>query len=530
LERVDVLVLTVLERELSSILSRMSSVEKRDLVDDPLVYYKGQIALAEPKHFYDVVACRVVEMGNTEAAIATTKAIENWDPLAVLLVGIAGGLRDKIGLGDVVVGDVAAYYESGKQREGNFEYRGHELPASFHLLCRARELESSEWVPAIRVVRPAGGATQSPAVVVGTIASGEKIIADASMVADLQTQYPKLAAVAMEGAGVSYAIQRRGGNRPEFIEIRGISDYADDSKNDSWQEYAADSAAAFVASLLKRDPLRTLRTFPREKAQLYPALAVRMQSFSPVNPSEVIAALEGQGFVVRDGVLDFRDLTKEPSFPIIAAQRMTSEMDKILNSIDTLQPRAVAFFGQCHIPLASLAGFLLSDRLPIQLFDFHPDEFVPSWAWPKDDAESFPALDVNLTDSRKDPVASVRISISYSVLREQVRSVSADAIDIQAQIDSPIRGVVKSMRQANAYSKRIRALLDSLVSQGLEQIHLFYAGPVSVAFRIGQVISASIHPRVLVWNFNQRYDWAIDLHAVKRGDISRAVVWAENAG
>jgi hypothetical protein len=48
---------------------------------------------------------------------------------------------------------------------------------------------------------------------------------------------------------------------------------------------------------------------------------------------------------------------------------------------------------------------------------------------------------------------------------------------------------------------------------------LFYAGPVSLAFHLGQQISENIYPPVIVWNYRreQGYNWAVcSVPAVKR--------------
>jgi hypothetical protein len=50
-------------------------------------------------------------------------------------------------------------------------------------------------------------------------------------------------------------------------------------------------------------------------------------------------------------------------------------------------------------------------------------------------------------------------------------------------------------------------------------VHLFYGGPMSLAFHLGQQISANIHPVVVAWNFRRgAYEWGIDLSAAANGD------------
>ena len=70
-----------------------------------------------------------------------------------------------------------------------------------------------------------------------------------------------------------------------------------------------------------------------------------------------------------------------------------------------------------------------------------------------------------------------------------------------------------------------RETLDELlkVMPACRRIHLFYAGPMALAFHLGQQISENIHPPVVVWNYSRGYEWGIDLAAAVSGEP--CVVW-----
>ena len=59
---------------------------------------------------------------NSTVALATEKVIQEFDPLIVLLVGIAGGIKD-VTIGDVVIGTKAYGYEAGKETASGFVAR-----------------------------------------------------------------------------------------------------------------------------------------------------------------------------------------------------------------------------------------------------------------------------------------------------------------------------------------------------------------------------------------------------------------------
>ncbi len=76
----------------------------------------------------------------------------------------------------------------------------------------------------------------------GTILSGSSIMTDAETRDSLSKKYHDAKCFEMEAFGVM--------NQKHCLVIRGISDYSDSHKNQSWQKYAASTAAAFAREFL----------------------------------------------------------------------------------------------------------------------------------------------------------------------------------------------------------------------------------------------------------------------------------------
>ena len=93
-----------------------------------------------------------------------------------------------------------------------------------------------------------------PAVHFAPVASGDKVIASAADARSLRSLHPELAVVEMEGGGVA-ASALAAARRIGFFMVRSICDFADSSKNDNWQEYAAHAAASFLSDLLSTRPV-----------------------------------------------------------------------------------------------------------------------------------------------------------------------------------------------------------------------------------------------------------------------------------
>ncbi|KAL2403977.1 hypothetical protein ABEF95_002449 [Exophiala dermatitidis] len=94
--------------------------------------------------------------------------------------------------------------------------------------------------PAGEVPRPQRGTT-TPQVHYGLIASGDQVVKDPGVRDFLRSKYGALC-VEMEAAGLMH-------NFPGLV-IKGICDYADSHRGDTWHKYAAATAAACTKELL----------------------------------------------------------------------------------------------------------------------------------------------------------------------------------------------------------------------------------------------------------------------------------------
>lgn len=529
---VDFAIVTALKIERDAVLSRLDEYEviKEDF--EPQVYYHGYVSLPGTTDRYTIVVTLLLDIGNDEAASATTRLLQRWQPANLFMVGIAGGVRGKVDLGDVVVAKFVFYYEPAKLTSAGEQHRPEQLPTDILLRSRAYFYEATEWKAKIAAARPGTPPIENtlPNVHFEPIASGEKVIADLETLSQLLQACPKLVAVAMEGAGVARAARSHNAP-PRFLEIRGICDFADPSKNDDWHCYAANAAAAFAIGLLHDRPIPPLAVEEHlAKKSEKPLLIISAQSLPNrvIAPDEILSGLDNDlKERTKESIsLDFTALVKGGVFtdPARAVQQLTDPQGAFAAAIARSSEMELVFHGLAHIPLLVLMGHLVSDRLPVRLFDFHPSPGSNTWAW-VNEGQNFPPMEVyGLPGYRswqaKDVV--LRISVSYKVSSDQALTVAPPgAIEIALMVvPEPVRGVVQSEEQVREYGRVFRRTLD-WIAQNLpagQRIHLFYAGPVALAFHMGQQISENIHPPVTVWNYHRRYDWAIDLENAYIGE------------
>lgn len=169
--------------------------------------------------------------GNFRAAVLTERSISLFRPQALIFVGIAGALKPRLALGDVVVATKVYSYESGSYRHGEFHARPYAWEPDHELEQLARRIASGqEWA-------------EEASVQFEPIASGSALLnsREGHLADRLDQHFDDAAAIEMEGMGVAQAGQLNG-SYPVLI-VRGISDRADGTKDGTdqagWQPIAA---------------------------------------------------------------------------------------------------------------------------------------------------------------------------------------------------------------------------------------------------------------------------------------------------
>jgi nucleoside phosphorylase/Tfp pilus assembly protein PilF len=249
---VDFVVITALEEERDELLSKFADVrllEKDGL--DTHTYYETMVPTSRSDgSSYRVIVSSLAGMGPLMAAEKAQAVVSRWHPEHVLLVGIACGVSgDAVQHGDVLIARQVADYTLGKIENEKRQIRWEVHPAGANLLDSVANLSVS-WRRYIRHTRPAEG---EPERRFGVVASGGDVIASQDVIDAYQQDWPKLVGIEMEGGGVASALHNTR-DRPEFLMIKGVSDFGFDKKRADvypWRPYAADAAASLALSLIQ---------------------------------------------------------------------------------------------------------------------------------------------------------------------------------------------------------------------------------------------------------------------------------------
>lgn len=237
------------------------------------------------------VALAVSGMGNNQAAARATNLLRDFPTITnIIMVGIAAGVpkptsaEEHVRLGDIVVSGEhgVVQYDLVKEKSNEILHRAPPRPPSAAILEAVRFLESEEITgefPYLAHIatglkelgerRPPGkfdvlAATDDgarpvrhprdrkrkagrPRVFVGAIGAANILLKNPVHRDEIRDKFG-VRAIEMEGSGIADATWDL---EVGYLVVRGICDYADMNKSDTWQTYAAVAAAAYTRALIE---------------------------------------------------------------------------------------------------------------------------------------------------------------------------------------------------------------------------------------------------------------------------------------
>lgn len=221
---------------------------------------------------HDIVLVRAPSQTNIVSQYVAHTIIEDFHPSFIFLIGTAGGHSDrdggqvKIKLGDVVVSDYVEGSDYVKLEGDEAKARGlpRDHPSVFILEEFVEQIISRhpEWVADIGMQRPVGAELPIPNVHKGQVLSGAGLLGSPShpWQQSILGRYDKAIAFEMEAMGVAYAVYQARKHpyyNPQYMVIRGVSDYVDrDAAHNQlsriqWTPYAVRSATVVAARIIR---------------------------------------------------------------------------------------------------------------------------------------------------------------------------------------------------------------------------------------------------------------------------------------
>lgn len=230
----DVLVVTALESERAPLWDALESRAKADGLNTKVRLTSSgdtvfQIAADTARSPLSVVLTRAAGRGNVRSAVRTSQALTRWHPSSLALLGICGGRREEVKLGDILLGAGVVEYESVKVDAGTTKFDGTitELtPAIRHAIVSWPQLQD-----VLDRSMQAHNMPNRPVLQEGYVASGEKVVNDGDFIAALVALHRRVVGIEMEATGLVTAA-RESAYSGNLIFMKIVVDHADGTKDD----------------------------------------------------------------------------------------------------------------------------------------------------------------------------------------------------------------------------------------------------------------------------------------------------------
>jgi nucleoside phosphorylase/CheY-like chemotaxis protein len=233
--------------ELTAVLNLDWKWQRFEVPSDPTIYYRGSISRGgEPR---EIIAASGSRMGMTSAAVLSMKMIHRFRPRYLGMTGITAGVKGRSSYGDVIVADPCWDWGSGKYQvqEGVHQFAAAPYQLSLNSFLRSKFVLLSNDAVALDSIRRdwihSTGINVAPRLFIGPVASGAAVLADSALTKTVLGQHRKLMGIEMETYGLFAAAEESPLPQPKAFAIKGVSDFADSDKTDSFQEYAAYTSA-----------------------------------------------------------------------------------------------------------------------------------------------------------------------------------------------------------------------------------------------------------------------------------------------
>ena len=218
-------IIFAMEEELEELLQRLNLIKKFEIFD--LVFYECR---------YKNIECVLVEsgIGKVNAARCTQILIDNMKVDYVFNIGVAGGVSDKLNVGDIVIGDKLVQHDfdltAFNHNKGYIPNVGDYIHSDDYLISLATSCMNDK----------------DYNILLGTIASGDIFCTEKWMSEKIANKFNALC-VEMEGASIAQVCYL---SHVPFLVIRCISDTPNGNNKVTYEDFLKTSSAN-VATYLK---------------------------------------------------------------------------------------------------------------------------------------------------------------------------------------------------------------------------------------------------------------------------------------
>ncbi|WP_261524038.1 5'-methylthioadenosine/S-adenosylhomocysteine nucleosidase family protein [Burkholderia multivorans] len=253
LETADVVLLTALaDPEFTALRRVFPELSGPHPIDGRTLSWRGDVQFNG--RTLRVVAGYSWQMGLTAAGILAERFIARFRPKILAMSGICAGRRDKVGLGDVIVGTQSWEWQGGKiaESDGAAELLHAPEPcrAAADLVLSTRNLIAKPaWRAQLdeKYMQSSGTAWN---VHLGPMLSGLSVVANGDVMNSIVRQHRNVLGLEMEAYAI-YAAATFASTDCKALVVKGVCDFGDAGKDDSVQQVAAVRSAMVLRAILE---------------------------------------------------------------------------------------------------------------------------------------------------------------------------------------------------------------------------------------------------------------------------------------
>ncbi len=237
-------IISAMQEEIQALLHQLQNGSTT--VKGMRTYYSGTL-------FNKKVVLVFSRWGKVASAATTTQLINDFDLEEIIFTGVAGGIKNELNIGDVVIGKKLYQHDLNASPF----YKKLEIP-----ILKKKYIETKNAAQLINATTKFLNTYNSyieksdaqlfnisqPNVIYGDIASGDQFISSLKKIKKLNKLIPTATCVEMEGASVAQVCYEY---EMPFSIIRIISDKANDNANIDFSKFANSIASNYALGILK---------------------------------------------------------------------------------------------------------------------------------------------------------------------------------------------------------------------------------------------------------------------------------------
>jgi hypothetical protein len=184
-------------------------------------------------------------------------------------------------------------------------------------------------------------------------------------------------------------------------------------------------------------------------------------------------------------------------------EKFKASIDGLLAAHDPFEFR-LALFALAPVSAGILAGYLLTSRPRLRLFQYHRD--AQTWSWPAitPPSDSIKVKDVSMLGSASKDIA-FKFELSAHVEDDIVVAACNPEKIVSIYVETPSTGWLQSASQLLELAKVARTEFERCVRENTkaQRWHFFYAGPAPGSVIVGQQVNPTMCPSVQLYEFRR---------------------------